>query len=98
MFFRETVPPREVMYKGTILLIHGQSFSSSTWQENSTMQVVSRYHILNEIFLHPLAFLFKGIKLFKSNSFDERIGKLYINRGYNSFLDFFCCWIQMFSI
>lgn len=41
IFFRETVPPREVIYKGTILLIHGQSFSSSTWLEHSTMQVFS---------------------------------------------------------
>ncbi|KAM3726393.1 Protein ABHD14A [Dirofilaria immitis] len=41
IFFRETVPPREIAYKGTILLIHGQSFSSSTWLENSTMQIFS---------------------------------------------------------
>ncbi|VDP17931.1 unnamed protein product [Onchocerca flexuosa] len=41
IFFRETVPPREIIYKGTILLIHGQSFSSSTWLENSTMQIFS---------------------------------------------------------
>uniref|UniRef100_A0A915Q1V3 Ribosomal protein/NADH dehydrogenase domain-containing protein n=1 Tax=Setaria digitata TaxID=48799 RepID=A0A915Q1V3_9BILA len=41
IFFRETVPPQEVIYKGTILLIHGQSFSSSTWLENSTMQIFS---------------------------------------------------------
>ncbi|VDN01665.1 unnamed protein product [Thelazia callipaeda] len=41
MFFRETVPPREIDCKGTILLIHGQSFSSSTWLENSTMQIFS---------------------------------------------------------
>uniref|UniRef100_A0AAF5PH79 AB hydrolase-1 domain-containing protein n=1 Tax=Wuchereria bancrofti TaxID=6293 RepID=A0AAF5PH79_WUCBA len=41
IFFRETIPPQEVIYKGTILLIHGQSFSSSTWLENSTMQIFS---------------------------------------------------------
>lgn len=59
IFFRETVPPREVIYKGTILLIHGQSFSSLTWLENSTMQVILKYWVLHE-FSHILLLISPG--------------------------------------
>ncbi|VDM50022.1 unnamed protein product, partial [Toxocara canis] len=39
IFFRKADPPRNNYAKGTVLLIHGQSYSSATWLENSTMQI-----------------------------------------------------------
>ncbi|VDD94024.1 unnamed protein product [Enterobius vermicularis] len=41
IFYRKTDPPRNNFAKGNVLLIHGQSYSSSTWLEHSTMQVLA---------------------------------------------------------
>uniref|UniRef100_A0A0M3I9A5 Hydrolase_4 domain-containing protein n=1 Tax=Ascaris lumbricoides TaxID=6252 RepID=A0A0M3I9A5_ASCLU len=41
IFFRKADPPRNNYAKGTVLFVHGQSYSSATWLENSTMQVNS---------------------------------------------------------
>uniref|UniRef100_F1L4G9 Abhydrolase domain-containing protein 14A n=1 Tax=Ascaris suum TaxID=6253 RepID=F1L4G9_ASCSU len=39
IFFRKADPPRNNYAKGTVLFVHGQSYSSATWLENSTMQI-----------------------------------------------------------
>uniref|UniRef100_A0A0N5AU26 AB hydrolase-1 domain-containing protein n=1 Tax=Syphacia muris TaxID=451379 RepID=A0A0N5AU26_9BILA len=39
IFYRKCDPPRNNFAKGNVLLIHGQSYSSATWIEHSTMQV-----------------------------------------------------------
>ncbi|MFH4979389.1 hypothetical protein AB6A40_006098 [Gnathostoma spinigerum] len=39
VFYLLTEPPRNNFAKGNVLLVHGQSYSSAVWLENSTMQI-----------------------------------------------------------
>ncbi|VDK61264.1 unnamed protein product [Anisakis simplex] len=39
IFFRKADPPRNNYAKATVLFLHGQSYSSATWLEHSTMQI-----------------------------------------------------------
>ncbi|VDN55691.1 unnamed protein product [Dracunculus medinensis] len=41
IFYRNADPPLNNFAKGNVLLIHGQSFSSSTWLQHSTMEVIA---------------------------------------------------------